>query len=90
MNLQILATLPEFRRHGYATTLVRWGMQKAKDDKVALTLNASPQGSKLYKSLDFRALGTQRSQVSGEEDYIENTAMVYDEGYQARKHLELL
>ncbi|KAL6713796.1 hypothetical protein ACLMJK_008288 [Lecanora helva] len=85
MNLQILATLPAFRHRGYATHLVRWGMNKARDDEVFLTLNASPQGSTLYRSLGFHVLGSQRSQVPGEEEFIEDTAMVDGTGFNSER-----
>jgi len=76
--LQILGTLPEFRRHGFATSLVRWGMERAASDNVVFTLSASPQGSRLYTQLGFRDLGTQIMQAPGEEEFLVINAMVYE------------
>lgn len=89
-NLQILATFPNFRRRGCATTLARWGMDQAAKDKVILTLNASPQGLALYESLGFRTLGCQKSQVPGESEFIVDTAMVYEPDIGERRHMESL
>ncbi|XXG96077.1 hypothetical protein Hte_002354 [Hypoxylon texense] len=78
LSLQILATLPEFRRHGYGTALVRWGMERAARDNVVLTLSASPQGSRLYTELGFRHLGNQVMQAPDEEEFLVISAMVYE------------
>lgn len=90
MSLQILGTLPGFRRHGYATKLVRWGMDRAASDKVVLTLNASPEGHGLYSGLGFQVQGTQKIQAAGEKLALYLKAMVYIPEEGKRKHLELL
>lgn len=80
IHLHFLATLPDYRRRGCASTLVRWGMDRAIDDQVPLTLIAGPLGFPLYKSLGFQVLGRQKAQVPGEEDFFMFTAMVYKPG----------
>jgi ribosomal protein S18 acetylase RimI-like enzyme len=78
MRLQILGTLPEFRRHGFASRLIRWGMDKAARDDVVLTVKSGSRGYNLYRSLGFRDLGAQIVQVPDEEEFRVNNAMVYE------------
>ncbi|TAQ86575.1 hypothetical protein B7494_g5096 [Chlorociboria aeruginascens] len=78
MHLQWLATLPDYCRRGFGSALVRWGMDRAARDGVALTLVASPQGFELYRKLGFRYLGDQMAKVQGEEECVVMRFMVFE------------
>lgn len=71
IHLQILGTHPDYQRRGYGTALCEWGMRRAKQDQVAVSLLASPMGYKLYLALGFEDFGTVPVQVDGEEEKIE-------------------
>jgi ribosomal protein S18 acetylase RimI-like enzyme len=75
--LQILGTHPDHRRCGHGLSLCRWGMNLASRDGVVLTVQASPLGLLLYKSLGFTTLGECVMQVPGEEDKVPFWAMVW-------------
>lgn len=82
--LQILATLPAYRRQGFGSALCRSGMSRARDDDVVVTLYASPMGFPLYSAIGFQHLGDITVRVPGEEESITLNAMVYTpEGKQA-------
>lgn len=57
--------------------------------QVVLALMAGPQDLPWYKSLEIRTLGSHKSQVPGEQEFILNTVMVFERSFQERKHIEL-
>ena len=67
LNLMVLATRPDYQRRGAGSALVKWGMKKAKDEGLTVTLFSSPQGYGLYKKLGFVDVGIASVQVEGEE-----------------------
>ena len=75
--LQTLGTHPDHRRRGHGSSLCRDGMDLADRDSVVLTLQASPLGLPLYKSLGFVTLGECAMQVPGEEETVPFWAMVW-------------
>lgn len=78
IQLQILATHPDYQRRGFGTALCEWGMKRAKNDDIAVTLIASgPVGFKLYTHLQFRDLGIQIVQAPGEEEKLTVHAMEF-------------
>jgi GNAT superfamily N-acetyltransferase len=78
MELQILGTHPNHRRHGYATALLKWGQKVAAEDEVVIVLSAGKMGVPLYKSLGFEVLCSYTVQVLGEEEKYVTTRMVFD------------
>ncbi|KAK3998250.1 GNAT family [Cladorrhinum sp. PSN332] len=67
--------LPPPRRPSHGQ-LVRWGMAKAKDENLDLTLFASPMGERLYSRLGFKDVGKFETQVPGEDESVGQIAMV--------------
>lgn len=80
IKLQILDTLPEYRRQGFASQLCRWGMERASRDKLAMTVSASQQEYHLYASLGFRKLGQKVVHAPGEEESLVGECMVFEPG----------
>jgi len=64
--LQILATHPNYRRRGAATTLCKSGMELAAEQDLVISLFASPIGRELYKHLGFLTLGAAVVNVDGD------------------------
>lgn len=78
IQLQILATLPEFQRRGHGSSLCRWGMELVRRDALQdMTVMASPMGYKLYTWLGFEKAATFYIQVPGEEESLVLQAMIY-------------
>jgi ribosomal protein S18 acetylase RimI-like enzyme len=78
IHLQILGTHPDYQRHGHGSTLCRWGMDKAREDDVALTLIASPMGKLLYLHLEFRLAGSGVIEIPGDPETNSWDAMDWD------------
>jgi ribosomal protein S18 acetylase RimI-like enzyme len=79
LYLGMLACHPDYQRQGAGEMLCRWGLEKAKAEKLAVTLCASPMGEGLYRRLGFRKVGSFRTQVDGEEEFLETPCMVWEE-----------
>ena len=77
MQLRLLVTHPDYQRRGAGGNLVRWGIEKAKEDNLAVTLFASPIGGYLYRKLGFRDLSVIKIQVDGESESISIGVMAY-------------
>jgi hypothetical protein len=84
IHLQILGTHPDYMRNGHGTNLCMWGIFKAENDNVVVTLLASPLGRLFYSHLGFRFLKTLMVQVSGEEEKVYMHAMVLDKKEEKR------
>jgi ribosomal protein S18 acetylase RimI-like enzyme len=54
--LRSLAVDPAFSGRGIATQLVKWGIDKAKEDKVPAFLESSPAAIGVYKRQGFVVL----------------------------------
>ena len=81
IHLQILATLPEFRRRGHATSICKWAMTLAHEESLSdISVMASPMGYELYKWLGFDRVDNFTIQVPGEEEKLTLVAMMYDLG----------
>ncbi|PSN59650.1 hypothetical protein BS50DRAFT_579876 [Corynespora cassiicola Philippines] len=76
IHLRILATHPDWQRHGAATIHCNWGMQLATAKHIPVTVLSSPLGGKLYTHLDFTTLGHFTVQVEGEEEKLSIGAMI--------------
>ena len=77
MQLRLLVTHPDYQRRGAGRKLVKWGIERAKEENLALTLFASPLGGHLYRKLGFRDLGVIKIQVDGESESISTGVMAY-------------
>ena len=78
LNLLRLATHPDYQRHGAGTVLVQWGLAKAENENLAVTLFSSPMGERMYSGLGFHEVGQVRVHVAGEKAALEFPAMVYE------------
>lgn len=68
MYLSMLATHPAYRRRGYATQLVRWGVERSERDGVPISLLASSMGELVYRACGFEVVGRVDVRVSGDYD----------------------
>ncbi|KAI0384783.1 hypothetical protein F5Y04DRAFT_221157 [Hypomontagnella monticulosa] len=76
ITLSALTVLPEFRRHGVGTMMVKWGIDFAAEKGWPVTVCASPLGRFLYAHLKFDVIGIEVIQAEGEEDSFSSTAMI--------------
>ncbi|KAM0794788.1 hypothetical protein BDR22DRAFT_826599 [Usnea florida] len=77
MQLRLLVTHPDYQRRGAGEQLVKWGIEKAKEDNLAVTLFAGSTGGHLYRKLGFRGLGVIKIQVDGEIESVSMGVMAY-------------
>ena len=66
--LLAMSVHPDFQRRGIASAVVRWGMDKAAEQKAAVTLFATEVGAHLYSKMGFRDAGIRYAQVEGQEE----------------------
>ena len=77
IHLRLLVTHPDYQRRGAGGSLVRWGIEKAKEGNLAVTLFASPIGGQLYRKFGFRDLSVIKIQVDGENESVCMGVMAY-------------
>ena len=77
LQLQILATHPDFQRQGAGSALCDWGLQVSQLTGLAVSVFASPMGRLLYGHLGFRQVGSVKIKAQGEKEYVIVAAMVY-------------
>jgi predicted acetyltransferase len=77
VQLQILATHPQYHRLGAGTALCNWGLKMSRLEKVVVAVFASPMGRKLYSCLGFQPISNVVIQAPGEEEHISIQAMIY-------------
>ncbi|KAI9775594.1 MAG: hypothetical protein M1839_000995 [Geoglossum umbratile] len=77
LQLQVLATHPDYQRRGYGTRLCRWGIDIARSRDMYIIVFGSPMGRALYSFLGFRVLAELPVQVKGEAEKIVLTMMSY-------------
>jgi GNAT superfamily N-acetyltransferase len=78
LALRQMATLPDYWRRGAASTLLKWGMERARKEGVAVPMFAGGMGKKLYQAFGFKELGVAHVQVEGEEAKLFMSAMAWD------------
>ena len=76
--LSLLNTHPEYQGQGAGQALCQWGLDKAKMEGWSVTLFSSPMGKRLYAKLGFRDVGSFRTQVEGEAEWLDTPAMVLE------------
>ena len=77
LSLMLLGTRPEYQQLGAGTALVEWGMQKAREQGLALTLFSSPQGMGLYRKLGFVEIANCHVQLDGEQECLDMPMLVF-------------
>ncbi|KAI0099731.1 acyl-CoA N-acyltransferase [Nemania sp. FL0031] len=78
IHLQILATHPDHWRRGYGKMLCEWGMRKASQEGLVVSLSASEVGKNLYERLGFKNMGTVTDKAPGEKETVSSTVFVYN------------
>jgi len=77
LQLQVLATDPQFQRLGAGTLLCKWGIKMADLESTPAAVFASPMGQRLYTSLGFHSLSNVLLQAKDDNECISIAAMVY-------------
>ena len=77
--LGVLCIDPDYQGCGIGAKLLQWGIDRAKQEKVGISLFASPRGRDLYLKMGFKDGGLSRAQVEGEEEYVEFPGMYWVE-----------
>lgn len=62
-DLDMLGTHPSYNGKGIASMLLKWGLDRADNDKVPVFLSASPAGKPVYERRGFRVV--QEEEVAG-------------------------
>ncbi|KAJ8058017.1 hypothetical protein OCU04_013189 [Sclerotinia nivalis] len=75
--LNLIGTHPDFRRRGYATQLLKWGIERAERDNAPLVLIASPMGEPTYLASGFKELERVDVVVEGDYENQEIVKMLY-------------
>jgi GNAT superfamily N-acetyltransferase len=76
LGLILLGTRPEYRQRGAATALIEWGIQKAREERLAITLFSGEQALGLYRKLGFIEIANCHVQLDGEEECMDLPVMV--------------
>jgi GNAT superfamily N-acetyltransferase len=78
LQLQILATHPQYQGLGAGTALCNWGLKMARLENVPVAVFASPMGRKLYRKLGFQKVNNVIIKAEGDDEVINIAAMVYE------------
>ncbi|PGH09798.1 hypothetical protein GX51_00485 [Blastomyces parvus] len=62
--LELIATSPGFERQGYASRLLKWGIEKADAENARIFLEATPAGLPLYERLGWRTVDVIRVKLA--------------------------
>lgn len=57
-HLNFLGVHPDYQRRGIGAKIVRYGVEKAKEEGIPCSLEASRAGKKVYVNCGFREIGT--------------------------------
>lgn len=77
LYIAILCADPAYQGCGIGTALLQKAIDKARDERVGITLMASPGGRKLYSKMGFKDGGWTKAQVEGEEEFVEFPGMYW-------------
>lgn len=72
-----LAADPKYHRRGAGKALMEWGLEKAREHHVPITLTSSPLGRYLYTHLAFKELEYVECGIEGEEERVGAWVMVW-------------
>ncbi|KAI0109120.1 acyl-CoA N-acyltransferase [Nemania sp. FL0031] len=78
LSLRQMATFPDYWRRGAASMLLKWGMERARKENVAVPMFAGNMGKLLYLKLGFKELERVQIQAPNETEVIYVTAMAWD------------
>ncbi|KAF5575367.1 gnat family protein [Fusarium subglutinans] len=78
LSLRQMATLPDYWKRGAASKLLSWGMERARNEGVAIPMFAGNMGKLLYAKFGFKELGRVKIQAPGESEVIYEIAMAWD------------
>lgn len=95
LELADCAADPLYHRRGAGKALLEYGLEKAREANVPITLTASPMGRLLYLRLGFRELGFfdcgeegEEGEGKGEEEKVRTWVMVWTpEGWKKEVHV---
>jgi ribosomal protein S18 acetylase RimI-like enzyme len=82
-----LATAPSYRRRGLASILVKWGIERADENRKTIILDASPSGFPLYKTLGFKEVDKLEIPL---EEYGGEGVHVHGNVLDPSKHMKIL
>ncbi len=57
LDLNSLAVSAKYQRRGIGQMLVKWGMERAREEGKGIILIANPAGAPLYQKLGFEEIG---------------------------------
>ncbi|QDS70377.1 hypothetical protein FKW77_009145 [Venturia effusa] len=77
LELADCATDPTYHRRGAGRALVEWGLARAKEANVPVSLTASPMGRELYLRLGFRELDFFECEDGEGEEVVRTWVMVW-------------
>jgi GNAT superfamily N-acetyltransferase len=77
LDVTDLVTDARYHRRGAGELLMRWGLEKAAEHHVPITLTASPLGRLLYTKLGFQELGYVDCEVEGDHEKAWTYAMIW-------------
>lgn len=78
--LGLLATHPSYQGRGAGRALVEWGLEKAQRMGWTVSLFSSPMGKRVYEKVGFKDVGSFRTRVEGEEEFLDTPGMVLEAG----------
>ena len=55
-DLRTMVVLPEYQRRGIASKLLKWGTEKADQEKIVGYLNARPSGKGIYERAGWQIM----------------------------------
>ena len=65
VDLELVATDPAYQGKGAGSQMMRWGLDRADEQKVEAYLEASPNAVRLYEELGFREAGRPGGLIRG-------------------------
>ena len=68
-DLEIIATLLEYRGRGLAGQMITWGIERADELGVQCYLDANPLGRPIYEKYGFRVVGDFTLEEIGHVEY---------------------
>jgi GNAT superfamily N-acetyltransferase len=77
LELADCAADPKYHRRGAGKALLEYGLEKAGEANVPITLTASPMGRHLYLHLGFQELGFFDCGEEGQEEKVRTWVMVW-------------
>ncbi|KAF4508827.1 hypothetical protein G6O67_005159 [Ophiocordyceps sinensis] len=87
LHLDILATRPDYQRHGYAKALVSWGTDYARKTQRPLCVQAASRAYILFSGLEFVDLGPVPLPSDQQNEAAVLKAMMFEPGKCRRRDL---